>query len=102
MIRVAVLGSTGSIGRSALEVVSRHPERFQVTALVANTKSRELQDQVRRFRRLYFLPVGVGQATHVENKVRIPRRTVFVTKGNQLYGQDGSFSGNDTFENQFT
>ena len=50
MIRVAVLGSTGSIGRSALEVVSRHPERFQVAALVANTKSRELQDQVRRFR----------------------------------------------------
>lgn len=50
MIRVAVLGSTGSIGRSALEVVARHPERFRVTALVANTRARELQEQVRRFR----------------------------------------------------
>jgi 1-deoxy-D-xylulose-5-phosphate reductoisomerase len=50
VIRVAVLGSTGSIGRSALEVVARHPQRFQVAALVANTKVRELQEQVDRFR----------------------------------------------------
>lgn len=50
MIRVAVLGSTGSIGRSTLEVVGRHPERFEVSALVANTKARELEAQVRRFR----------------------------------------------------
>ncbi|MGD8600557.1 MAG: 1-deoxy-D-xylulose-5-phosphate reductoisomerase [Gemmatimonadota bacterium] len=50
MIRVAVLGSTGSIGRSALEVVGRHPERFQVVALVANRSVDELDAQVHRFR----------------------------------------------------
>jgi 1-deoxy-D-xylulose-5-phosphate reductoisomerase len=36
VIRVAILGSTGSIGRSALRVVERHPERFEVVALAAN------------------------------------------------------------------
>lgn len=49
MIRIAVLGSTGSIGRSTLEVVARHPDRFEVVALVANRSASELADQARRF-----------------------------------------------------
>ena len=49
MIRVAVLGSTGSIGRSALEVVSRHPDRFEVAALVTNRRADVLAEQVARF-----------------------------------------------------
>jgi 1-deoxy-D-xylulose-5-phosphate reductoisomerase len=47
---VAILGSTGSIGRSALEVISRHGDRFQVVALAANRNVDELSEQVRRFR----------------------------------------------------
>src|SRR5437763_1240507 len=35
MRRIAILGSTGSIGRSTLSVVESYPERFQVTALAA-------------------------------------------------------------------
>lgn len=50
MIRVAVLGSTGSIGRSALEVVSRHPGRFEVVALTAHRGVEVLAQQVARFR----------------------------------------------------
>lgn len=50
MIRVAVLGSTGSIGRSALEVVDRHRDRFEVTALVTNRRVDLLAEQVARFR----------------------------------------------------
>ena len=34
---IAVLGSTGSIGVNTLDVIARHPERFQVYALAANT-----------------------------------------------------------------
>ena len=49
MIRLAILGSTGSIGCSALEVVRRHPGRFRVVALSANRRVRELADQVREF-----------------------------------------------------
>lgn len=50
MIRVAVLGSTGSIGRSALEVIGRHPDRFEVAALVANRSAAQLEAQVGTFR----------------------------------------------------
>ena len=49
MIRIAILGSTGSIGRSTLEVVARHPDRFQVVALAANTRVDALAAQVARF-----------------------------------------------------
>ncbi len=47
--RVVVLGSTGSIGRSALEVVSRHPERFEIVGLAANRRVAALAEQVERF-----------------------------------------------------
>jgi len=46
---VAILGSTGSIGRSTLEVMARHPQRFRVVALTANRSVDELSEQVRRF-----------------------------------------------------
>ncbi len=50
MTRVAVLGSTGSIGRSALEVVRRHPDRFSVQALGANRRLELLRRQASEFR----------------------------------------------------
>ena len=49
MIRVAILGSTGSIGKSALRVVARHPDRFQVVTLAAHRRVEELWSQVQRF-----------------------------------------------------
>lgn len=42
---VAVLGSTGSIGRSALRVLARHPDEFEVVALVALNRVAELREQ---------------------------------------------------------
>jgi 1-deoxy-D-xylulose-5-phosphate reductoisomerase len=42
---VAVLGSTGSIGRQALEVLARHPDRFRVVALAARRPSQTLLAQ---------------------------------------------------------
>ena len=49
MIRVAILGSTGSIGCSALEMISRNPDRFEVVALTGNRNGDLLSEQVRRF-----------------------------------------------------
>jgi 1-deoxy-D-xylulose-5-phosphate reductoisomerase len=48
--RVAILGSTGSIGVQALDVVSRFPDRFEVVALSAGKNAARLAEQVRRFR----------------------------------------------------
>lgn len=49
MIGVAVLGSTGSIGVSTLNVIERHPERFRVVALAANRSVRLLEEQAVRY-----------------------------------------------------
>ncbi|MDE5811175.1 MAG: 1-deoxy-D-xylulose-5-phosphate reductoisomerase [Muribaculaceae bacterium] len=48
--RIAILGSTGSIGTQALDVVSRYPERFNVTLLVAGSRVDTLIQQAIRFR----------------------------------------------------
>lgn len=48
--RLAVLGSTGSVGTSTLDVVARHPERFHVVGLSAFQRMDELFEQCRRFK----------------------------------------------------
>ncbi len=53
--RVAILGSTGSIGTQALDVIARHPERFEVVALAAGRNVALLREQAERF--------GVSMAT---------------------------------------
>lgn len=47
---VAILGSTGSIGVSTLDVIARNPERYRVVALSANTDVEGMLAQCRRFR----------------------------------------------------
>ncbi len=48
--RISLLGATGSIGLSTLDVVRRHPERFTVHALTANTRADEMAVLCREFR----------------------------------------------------
>jgi len=49
-LRVAILGSTGSIGRQALQVVTAHSDRLEVVALAANSSAELLAEQARTFR----------------------------------------------------
>ena len=49
MKKVAILGSTGSIGTQTLDVVARHPDRFAIVALAAGTRVAELLEQAKRF-----------------------------------------------------
>jgi len=48
VVRVAILGSTGSVGVSTLKVIERHPERFKVVALAANRSVALLEAQASR------------------------------------------------------
>ena len=52
--QIAILGSTGSIGTQALEVIAEHPDRFEARVLTANTRWQLLAEQARR-----FLPAAV-------------------------------------------
>ena len=73
--RVCILGSTGSIGVSTLDVMARHPDRFEVFALSANSRLDELAAQCRQWRpRFAVLPdearAGALRATLREQGVR--------------------------------
>jgi 1-deoxy-D-xylulose-5-phosphate reductoisomerase len=77
MRQVAVLGSTGSIGRNTLDVIAYHPEDLQVVALTAQSNWQLLAQQARRFRPLV---VGIGDAGLVDKlKAELPANTEVVT-----------------------
>jgi 1-deoxy-D-xylulose-5-phosphate reductoisomerase len=61
--RVALLGSTGSIGRQTVDVLARHPDRFEVVALAAGSNAQVLAEQVAHFRpAAVALGTGAGDA----------------------------------------
>lgn len=47
--QIAILGSTGSIGTQALQVIDEHPDLFETYCLTANNKVKELAEQARRY-----------------------------------------------------
>ncbi|HNX92243.1 MAG TPA: 1-deoxy-D-xylulose-5-phosphate reductoisomerase, partial [Syntrophomonas sp.] len=49
VVNLLVLGSTGSIGRQALEVVDQHPDKFKVVGLAAYDELDLLEDQVKKY-----------------------------------------------------
>lgn len=61
--RIAILGSTGSIGRQALDVIYQHADDFQVVALTTNRNTELLAQQVQTFHPAY---VGVVDAQSAE------------------------------------
>jgi 1-deoxy-D-xylulose-5-phosphate reductoisomerase len=65
VIGVAVLGSTGSIGDSTLDVLARHPQRFRLVALAANTNAAKLARQVRALRPAYAALADVNAAAEL-------------------------------------
>src|SRR4051794_19863906 len=48
--RIALLGSTGSIGQQTLDVVKRHPDKFQIIGLAAGGRGEILQEQIAQFK----------------------------------------------------
>ncbi|MCK6499413.1 MAG: 1-deoxy-D-xylulose-5-phosphate reductoisomerase [Nitrospira sp.] len=64
--RLVVLGATGSIGVSTLDVVSRHADRFEVLALSANEKAERLFDQCRLFQPRFAVVGSKEAATRLE------------------------------------
>ena len=64
--RVAILGSTGSIGTTALRVLGRQRERFSVSALTAFSNATLLREQASQFRPAFVGLVNNGSCDHEE------------------------------------
>lgn len=68
--RVTVLGSTGSIGVNTLDVIARHPERFEVFALSAATQTDLLLAQCAQFKPQYAVMVSESHARLLAEKIK--------------------------------
>ncbi len=67
---VAILGSTGSVGESTLDVIARHPDRFRVVALGAHRNVQKLAEQCRRFAVSYAALADADAARDLEAALR--------------------------------
>ena len=83
MQAITVLGSTGSIGVSTLDVIARHPDRYQVFALTAHSRVDELAEQCVRFRPKLAV-VGSAQAAQaLQQKLKSSQLRIEVLYGAQ-------------------
>jgi len=70
MRRLTILGSTGSIGVSTLDVVARNPDDFEVLALTARSRLDLLHEQCLRFRPRYAVIAGETDGTDLQGRLR--------------------------------
>lgn len=69
-MKLTILGATGSIGVSTLDVVARHPERFEVVALTGHRQVEVLAAQCRQFRPAYAVVGGAEDALRLARMLR--------------------------------
>ncbi len=83
MKKITILGSTGSIGLSALDVIGKNPERFQIVALAAGKNVKLLKKQIDIFK-----PKIVSASTK-ENAFKLSQSLPLNNKIKILYGKEG-------------
>jgi 1-deoxy-D-xylulose-5-phosphate reductoisomerase len=95
-LRLVILGSTGSVGASTLEVVGRHPDRFEVVGLSAYQRVGILADQCRRFRpRMVVVPTE-SRAAELRALLRADGLQTVVHAGPQALCEMAADSGVDS------
>ena len=80
---LTILGSTGSIGESTLDVVSRHPEKFRVFALAGHRQVDKLAAQCKQFHPEYAVVGDAGHAAELEKKLKQEGISTQVLYGSQ-------------------
>ena len=94
--RVAVLGSTGSIGVSTLDVMGRHPGRFEVVGLSGWRRIEELAAQCRRWRPRHAVVPDDAAAARLRSLLGDAESTVEVLVGEQALCEMAADPGVDT------
>ncbi|MDB6063143.1 MAG: 1-deoxy-D-xylulose-5-phosphate reductoisomerase [Verrucomicrobiaceae bacterium] len=80
---VTILGATGSIGLSTLDVISRHPDRYRVFALTANTRTEELFQLALTFSPRYIVVRDEADALQLQRRLHEVGRETDVLFGAQ-------------------
>lgn len=80
---LTILGSTGSIGSSTLDVVARHPERFRIFALSGHRQTAKLAEQCLAFRPQYTVTADAAQAAELRSRLAVAGCATEVLHGSQ-------------------
>ena len=83
MIGVCILGATGSIGLSTLDVLARHTQRFRVVALTANTEVDRLYDQCVKFQPEFAAMADTDAADKLRERLRKVNPDIEVLAGTE-------------------
>ncbi len=81
--RVTILGSTGSVGANTLDVIRRHPARFEVFALTAATKWELLLKQCAEFKPMFVAMVDADAAAKLAERLKAEGLATHVFVGSQ-------------------
>lgn len=81
MKKIALLGSTGSIGRQVLGVVDRYPEEYSVVALAANSSAKLLGEQIKKYKPLV---AGLSDPAYAAEITDLPKQTSLYLGKNAL------------------
>ena len=80
MQKITVLGATGSIGMSALSVVSQHPDRFKIFALSCNVRVAELAIQCKQFKPSFAVVSDTSMAIELKELIRLRHQKPLCSK----------------------
>ena len=94
--KVCILGSTGSIGTSTLDVIARHPDRFEVFALTAHSRVPELAAQCAAHRPRYAAMTDATQARLLRQQLQEQGLRTEVLDGDQALNALASHPEVDT------
>jgi 1-deoxy-D-xylulose-5-phosphate reductoisomerase len=97
MKRVTILGSTGSIGRNALNVIDNCEDQFSVIGLSANRNSQLLVEQAKKYQPKFVSIIDSEGADYVEQKLR--SFDVIILKGREGLLELASYENNDLLLN---
>jgi len=95
MQSISILGATGSIGVSTLDVVARHPDRYRVFALSAHSRVAELAEQCQRFRPQVAVVGSAEAAAQLQTLLRAAGLSTEVAYGPQALCDIASADGCD-------
>ncbi len=84
---ITILGATGSIGMSTLDVVARHPDRFRVVALTAHTDVDTLARQCERFHPHFAVMADPSSAERLLTRLRVRAPEVQVLGGQEALAE---------------
>ena len=81
MKKIALIGSTGSIGRQVLQVVDKHPESFKIVSLCANKNAKLLSEQISRYKPVI---ATLTDSLAAQNINSLPTKTTFYYGENSM------------------